>query len=124
MAALAVALGAFGAHGLEGKVSKYALDIYKTAVTYQFYHAIALCITGILYQNFPGKNLLWAGRLFTIGIFLFSFSLYVLSIIKGAVLSGYDWIGMITPFGGISFIAAWILIVVAVAKKDKPVSNY
>jgi uncharacterized membrane protein YgdD (TMEM256/DUF423 family) len=110
---LAVALGAFGAHALQNKVSNYALDIYKTGVTYQFFHALALCITGVLAAYLPGKAIRWAGRFFIIGIILFSFSLYTLAVIKGAVLPGYDWIGMITPFGGVSFLLGWLMLMLS-----------
>lgn len=109
-AMLAVALGAFGAHSLKGNVSAYALDIFTTGVTYQFYHAFALLITGILFEKFNNSKLLWAGRFFLIGIILFSFSLYTLAVIKGAVIPGYDWIGAITPIGGVGFIIGWLLI--------------
>lgn len=121
-AMLAVALGAFGAHTLKGKVSDYALDIFTTGVTYQFYHAIALLITGILFYQFPSNKMRWAGRLFIIGIILFSFSLYTLAGIKGSVTPGYNWVGAITPFGGVSFIAGWLLLLLGcnTVKSAKP----
>lgn len=115
-ALLAVALGAFGAHSLKGKISTYALDIFQTGVTYQFYHALALCITGILFEKFPVNTLRWAGRFFIIGIILFSFSLYTLAAFKAAVQPGGNWIGAITPLGGLSFIAGWLCIMLACKK--------
>lgn len=119
-AMLAVALGAFGAHSLKGNVSAYALDIFTTGVTYQFYHAFALLITGILFEKFNNSKLLWAGRFFLIGIILFSFSLYTLAVIKGAVIPGYDWIGAITPIGGVGYIIGWLLILLGCRSNNNP----
>lgn len=117
-AMLAVALGAFGAHALKGKISTYALDIFQTGVTYQFYHALALCLVGILFERFPTKILQWAGRFFITGIVLFSFSLYILAGFKAAVQPGGNWIGAITPVGGIAFIAGWMCILFACRKSS------
>ncbi|HZK93472.1 MAG TPA: DUF423 domain-containing protein [Prolixibacteraceae bacterium] len=103
---LAVALGAFGAHGLKAIISSEMLEVYKTGVQYQFYHTFALLAVGIL-MNFNQSNALkWSATLFMIGIILFSGSLYVLAI------SGVKGFGIITPFGGITWIAAWILLFV------------
>lgn len=118
-ALLAVALGAFAAHSLKGKISMYALDIFQTGVTYQFYHAFALCITAILFEKFPNNRMRWAGRLFIIGIILFSFSLYALAAFKAAVQPGGNWIGAITPFGGVAFMAGWLMLVLACTKPTK-----
>jgi uncharacterized membrane protein YgdD (TMEM256/DUF423 family) len=108
---LAVALGAFGAHGLEGKLEPKYLEVWKTGVTYQMFHATGLLIIGILSGKLPANSLLsWSGWLMFIGIILFSGSLYVLSVTKIGVL------GAITPLGGLSFLAAWILIVIAAVK--------
>lgn len=115
-ALLAVALGAFGAHSLKGKISTYALDIFQTGVTYQFYHALALCFTGMLFEKFPLKTMQWAGRFFIMGIILFSFSLYTLAAFKAAVQPGGNWIGAITPVGGFSFISGWLCILLAFRK--------
>ncbi len=109
-----VALGAFAAHSLKAKLPAESLQIFETAVRYQFYHVVALLATGILYKEFPFKLLQWAGRLFIAGIILFSDSLYVLSIAKPSTI---NWIGAITPFGGLCFIGGWLLIAVAVIKK-------
>ncbi|MFE8701907.1 DUF423 domain-containing protein [Cytobacillus sp. FJAT-54145] len=108
---LSVALGAFGAHGLEGKVEPKYLDIWKTGVTYQMFHATGLLIIGVLLGKLPTSALLsWSGWLMLIGIILFSGSLYVLTLTKIGVL------GAITPLGGVSFLAAWILIIIAAVK--------
>jgi len=117
--ALSVALGAFAAHSLKNTISDYALSIFETAVRYQFYHVFALLAVGILFKEFPGKLLKWAGGLFISGIVLFSGSLYMLAVVKAAVLPGYNWIGAITPFGGLCFIAGWTCLFIAVSKRRK-----
>ncbi|HSQ44237.1 MAG TPA: DUF423 domain-containing protein [Ginsengibacter sp.] len=117
--ALSVALGAFAAHSLKQHVSDYAVSIFETGVRYQFYHAFALLASGILYKEFPNKFIKWSGKLFIAGIILFSASLYALTFIKAAVLPGYDWIGAITPFGGLCFIAGWLCLFFGIAKNPK-----
>jgi len=119
-AALSVIVGAYTAHKLRGTVSDQAYYIFETAVRYQFYHAIALLFTGILYKQFPFKTTLWAGRFFIIGIFLFCGSLYILGWAKAAVKPGYEWLGPITPFGGLCFILGWVLLFIAFFKKTSP----
>ena len=118
---LSVALGAFAAHALKQKISDYAVNIFETGVRYQFYHAFAIMATGILYKEFTNKFLRWAGILFLIGILLFSGSLYCLMYIKGAVIPGYDWIGAITPIGGLSFIVGWLCLFLGVSIKANKV---
>ena len=108
LGAVTVALGAFGAHGLKDKLNAYTLGIFETAVRYQFYHVFALAAVGILYRDFPNKWMLWAGNLFLIGIILFSGSLYILTWLKASAKEGLDWVGIITPFGGLAFIAGWV----------------
>lgn len=103
---LAVVLGAFGAHGLKAIISPEMLEVYKTGVQYQFYHTFALLAVGILMNFNQSKALKWSATLFIIGMILFSGSLYVLSI------SGIKALGFITPFGGVTWIAAWILLFV------------
>jgi uncharacterized membrane protein YgdD (TMEM256/DUF423 family) len=110
-AMLAVALGAFGAHGLEGKITDKYLEVWKTGVTYQMFHAIGLFVVAFLASRFPQSALINAsGWAMFIGIILFSGSLYVLS------TSGIKVLGAITPFGGVAFIIGWILLVIAAAK--------
>ncbi|HEY5391676.1 MAG TPA: DUF423 domain-containing protein [Hanamia sp.] len=115
--ALSVAIGAFAAHTLKGSISNYALEIFETAVKYQFYHVFGLLAVGILYSQFPTKTMKWAGYLFIAGIILFSGSLYILTYVKAAVLPGYNWVGAITPLGGLCFILGWIFIFVGLSKK-------
>lgn len=115
--ALSVMLGAFAAHGLKQILSLENLEVFETAVRYQVYHVFALLAVGILYKEFPGKLLKWAGSLFIAGIILFSGSLYLLCYVKHNELP-LNWLGAITPFGGASFIAGWVLIFVAFFKKN------
>lgn len=110
---LAVAFGAFGAHALKEKLSEKYLAIWETAVQYQMYHAIGLIVIGILMSSSIIGNvtqLNWAGYFMLAGIVIFSGSLYVLS------LSGIGILGAITPIGGVAFLAAWVLVIVAVVK--------
>ncbi|MEA3321317.1 MAG: DUF423 domain-containing protein [Bacillota bacterium] len=108
---LAVALGAFGAHGLEGKVSERMIEIWKTGVTYQMFHAGGLFVVALLMERFSSTGLLSsAGWSFLIGIVLFSGSLYILT------LSGVKILGAITPLGGVAFLIGWVLIIVAAVK--------
>ncbi|MBU8880994.1 DUF423 domain-containing protein [Bacillus sp. FJAT-29790] len=108
---LSVALGAFGAHGLEKSVEPKYLEIWKTGVNYQMFHAIGLLIIGVLLGKLPASTLLsWSGWCMLIGIILFSGSLYALTLTKVGVL------GAITPLGGISFLAAWVLLIIASVK--------
>lgn len=105
--ALSVAMGAFAAHTLKQNISAHALEIFETGVKYQFYHVFALLVVGILFT--PGNKLLkWSGILFIAGIILFSGSLYILTAIKASAISGFDWVGAITPLGGLCFIAGWL----------------
>lgn len=118
LGALSVAIGAFAAHTLKGTISNDALEIFETAVKYQFYHVFALLAAGIIYKEFPNKYLNWSGKLFIIGIILFSGSLYALTFTKAAALPGLNWIGAITPFGGLCFILGWIFMFVGISKRD------
>ncbi len=106
-AACAVALGAFGAHGLRGTLSPEMLAVFETAVRYQMYHAFGMLIVGLAGRGqFPcqPRSLNAAGSAFLAGTLLFSGSLYALS------LTGIRWLGAITPLGGIAFMAGWILL--------------
>ena len=112
-ALLSVAFGAFGAHLLEGRVADKYLDTWQTAVQYQMFHSIGLMLIAILMSSSligSLSSLNWAGYLMLAGIVIFSGSLYVLS------LSGISILGAITPIGGVAFIAAWIMVIVAAAK--------
>jgi uncharacterized membrane protein YgdD (TMEM256/DUF423 family) len=98
----AVTFGAFGAHALKGKLDAHALEVFETAVQYHFYHSLALLAVGILALSQPHTTILKSsGWLFTIGIVVFSGSLYLLSV------TGIRWLGAITPVGGLAFIGGW-----------------
>ena len=102
-ALIGVAMGAFGAHGLKTVISPELLTVYQTGVTYQMWHALGLIGIALIHQ--PGSRLLhWAGWLMFAGIMLFSGSLYLLALLN------LKWLGMITPFGGVCFLTAWLLI--------------
>lgn len=107
---ISVALGAFGAHGLEGKISEKAIATWDKAVTYQMFHTIALFVTGLLLAKIQSGGMLWAGWMFFIGIILFSGSLYVYS------TTGIKSFAMITPIGGVAFLAGWVLLGYGVMK--------
>ncbi|WP_277586895.1 DUF423 domain-containing protein [Psychrobacillus antarcticus] len=110
---LSVALGAFGAHLLEGKVADKYLATWGTAVQYQMFHALALIAIGILMSSKilgPVSSLNTAGYLLLAGIVIFSGSLYVLS------LTGISILGAITPIGGVAFLAGWVMLIVATVK--------
>ncbi len=115
--ALAVGLGAFAAHSLKGLVSDKAVETFQTGVQYMLYHAVGLVLVGILYKEFPYMLTRVAGRLFALGILLFSFSLLVLAALQGMVQPGYRWVGAITPLGGLCFITGWVLLFIATFKK-------
>jgi uncharacterized membrane protein YgdD (TMEM256/DUF423 family) len=116
LGALSVALGAFAAHGLKKIFTTDNLQVFETAVRYQFYHVFALLAVGILYAAFPGKLMASAGKFFIAGTILFSGSLYLLCYVKYSEMP-LNWIGAITPFGGVCFIAGWLLLFSAVLKK-------
>ena len=115
--ALSVALGAFAAHTLKEKLPADTVAIFETGVRYQFYHAFALLAVGILYEKYAGSLLQWAGNCFQIGIILFSGSLYALTALKATDTIGFSKIGILTPFGGLFFIAGWILMVISFIKR-------
>ena len=103
-----VVLGAFGAHGLKSRISPDSLDIYHTAVLYHFIHAGALfAVSWVSSQNPSGRSSL-AGYAFTLGILLFSGSLYALAV------TGQKWLGAVTPLGGIAFIVGWAVLALGV----------
>jgi uncharacterized membrane protein YgdD (TMEM256/DUF423 family) len=112
---LAVALGAFGAHGLRGMLSSASdgarrLEVWETAARYHLMHALALALVGYLSARGTGSLASIAGYLFLAGIVVFSGSLYALA------LSGMRVLGAITPLGGLCFLAGWVCVVLAAAK--------
>ena len=117
LAAIAVILGAFGAHILKEKLPPELLSTFETGVRYQFYHAVALFIVGILIKDSQNKFFQLAGTCFTIGVVFFSGSLYLISTHEITGLTNYKWAGPITPFGGLCFITGWIFLFFGSRKK-------
>ena len=114
---LGVLIGAFGAHALAATLELHGTRAtYETGVQYQLVHALGLMILGILSAREESSKLVWAGRLMIIGIALFSFSLYVLA------LTGVRILGAITPFGGLCFLVAWILVALWGIEKPQTIS--
>ncbi|MDB5230030.1 MAG: hypothetical protein JWN76_835 [Chitinophagaceae bacterium] len=107
LGAFSVALGAFAAHTLSSNISEQAVTIFETAVRYQFYHAIALMITSLVWKEYRNKWIAAAGTCFIIGIIFFSGSLYILTYKTAVISNGFKWAGPLTPFGGLFFIAGW-----------------
>lgn len=100
---LAVVFGAFGAHLLKGELDPALMEVYQTAVFWHVVHALALLGVAWLDLHLADAKIPWTGALFSVGIVLFSGSLYVLS------LTGLKWMGVVTPVGGLSFLAGWVL---------------
>lgn len=117
LAAIAVILGAFGAHILKEKLSPELLSTFETGVRYQFYHALGLFIVGILIKDSQNKFFQWAGICFTIGVVFFSGSLYLISTHEIIGLINYKWAGPLTPIGGLCFIAGWLFLFFGFRKK-------
>lgn len=110
--ALSVVIGAFGAHALKATLTATGrAEIYELAVRYQFYHSLAIILTGLLMHHYTASALKYAPTLFTAGIIIFSGSLYALS------LSGIGYLGAITPLGGLAFIGGWCCLIAAMLTK-------
>jgi len=109
---LGVALGAFGAHGLEGTLAPDLLRVWNKGVDYQQLHALGLVLIGVLLRMENLRSLRIAGWCLLVGILLFSGSLYALA------LSGIRPLGAITPFGGVSFLVGWALLAIGVLRSE------
>lgn len=99
---LAVSFGAFGAHLLEGNIDDAKLKTWEKAVSYQMFHTVPIILAGLLLTKAQLSSLVWAGWLFVLGTVLFSGSLYLYS------TTGTKFLAMITPFGGITYLVAWV----------------
>ena len=108
--AVAVALGAFAAHGLKSRLSEQLLTVFQTGVTYQFYHTLALLLAGLWLRFAPSPWVAASGIFWALGVVLFSGSLYALA------LTSIKWFGPITPLGGLLFILGWICLLVGAVK--------
>ena len=104
---LAVLLGAFGAHALQAALDAKAFDVFRTAVSYQFYHTFAMALSLLLFEKNNAHHLIKAFWTFAVGVLLFSGSLYLY------VLSGVKFFAMVTPFGGVCFLIGWLLLILA-----------
>lgn len=107
LGALAVGLGAFGAHGLKGRVGPDLLAVFETAARYHLVHALAIVAVAWASERWPGPWSAAAGWLFLAGIALFCGSLYLM------VLTGARWLGAVTPLGGLALIAGWCVLAIA-----------
>jgi len=114
--ALAVILGAFGAHRLRSRLDAYSMGISERAVFYQFFHAMGLLVVSILPRLgavSPAAGS-WVCALLLAGVVIFCGSLYLLA------LTGIRVLGAVTPIGGLSFIGAWVLLAISLLKRAKP----
>ena len=114
---VAVALGAFGAHGLKEIVSPDAVMVFQTGVQYQMYHTLALLVVAIVYERRPNKWIQWAAYLFIFGILFFSGSLYLITSLHASGKVVPTLVGIITPFGGLLFICGWLGFLIGVSGK-------
>ncbi|MCF3111940.1 DUF423 domain-containing protein [Niabella sp. CC-SYL272] len=113
LSGLGVILGAFGAHKLK-QIAPDSVPTFQTGVQYQMYHAIALILVAILFEKYPVKLMSWAGIAFLVGILLFSGSLYALAALKATGKVGLGGLGIVTPIGGLFFIAGWLFFTLSV----------
>ena len=116
LGALAVILGAFGAHGLKQIVPPETVTTFETGVRYHFYHVFALLAAGLIAAQFPSRQILWAARLFMAGMLLFSGSLYLLTYLKATDTVGLSKLGLITPVGGVLLVAGWLFLFLGLLK--------
>jgi uncharacterized membrane protein YgdD (TMEM256/DUF423 family) len=119
--ALAVTLGAFGAHLLKNLLTPSLLEGYQTAVQYQMIHAIGLFVAGFLYKQYHDKKIKTASQLFLFGIIFFSGSIYARVLLSFAGYTSLGLFNLVTPLGGILFILGWMLLVfsITVASNEK-----
>lgn len=117
LSGLAVALGAFGAHGLKKVAAPETVAIYQTGVQYQMYHALALILVGILSERVSGSFITYSGVFFIAGIILFSGSLYLIVSYYAMNKTVPTAIGILTPVGGLLFILGWVCLLAGVLKK-------
>jgi len=117
LGAIAVSLGAFGAHGLKQIVSSADVAVFQTGVQYQMYHTLALMLVAIVYDRLPSKWIMWSGYLFSLGVLFFSGSLYLITALKAAERAVPVIVGILTPLGGLFFIGGWLCFLIGVLKK-------
>ena len=118
LGALSVTFGAFAAHQLKTLLTAETVAVFETGVRYQFYHALALLVLGLNFEKLAAAWVRRAGYFFIAGIVLFSGSLYTITFLKYIENeNAIKYAGIITPFGGLCFIAGWLLVFVATAKR-------
>ena len=117
-AALAVILGAFGAHALKEKLAPEQLQVFETGVRYQMYHALALILLALLFDKLNQPLMNYSGWCFVAGTLFFSGSLYLLASKSILGIENWKFLGPITPLGGLCFIAGWILLIVSIFRKQ------
>jgi len=115
--ALAVGLGAFGAHALEARISQPDAAIYETANKYHFIHALGLLFLSQLVKKMHRKHIKWSGIFLISGIILFSGSLYALALSQAVLGERLSFLGIITPIGGIAFIIGWLILAFSLMSK-------
>ncbi|MCG7855676.1 DUF423 domain-containing protein [Flavihumibacter sediminis] len=118
LGALAVILGAFGAHGLKSLVPPESVSTFETGVRYHMYHVFALLATGLLSIHYPVMAMKRAAQCFLVGMLLFSGSLYLLTLLKATDTVGLSSIGLITPIGGLFLVAGWLFLFWALLKRN------
>jgi uncharacterized membrane protein YgdD (TMEM256/DUF423 family) len=117
LGALSVVLGAFAAHKLKEMVSPDTVVVFETGVRYQFYHVFALLMVALLSQKYSNAWMNRAGNCFIMGIVLFCGSLYLITAMKAAEYVSLKYVGVVTPIGGLFFIAGWICLWIGVTRK-------
>ncbi len=113
----AVMLGAFATHGLKPHLPASRISIFETGIHYQYMHAMGLFVIGLLMQHNKGALLPKAALIMSLGIILFSGSLYLLAARSMLGIESWTWLGPITPLGGLSFMLAWSLVMLAAWRK-------
>ncbi|MFT4204690.1 MAG: DUF423 domain-containing protein [Chitinophagaceae bacterium] len=123
LGAITVALGAYSAHGLKAKVPLPMVEIFQTGVQYQFYHVFALLFASYMYGKYNNNKIYAAIVLFSVGILLFSGSLYALTFVSAYKITGFGWLGPVTPVGGLALIAGWIMLGLGISTSSRKHRN-
>ena len=119
LGALAVILGAFGAHALKPKLTADQLNTFETGIRYHFYHALALLVLAFISMKLQSTLLPYVGYLWITGVVLFSGSIYLLATKAILGISHWNWLGPVTPIGGTLLIIGWILLLISVLIGDR-----
>ncbi|HRF59372.1 MAG TPA: DUF423 domain-containing protein [Fimbriimonadaceae bacterium] len=114
---LAVALGAFGAHALKPRISEAKLALFQTGTHYHLLHAVAILVVAMMAPRIAAGFATWSARCFFWGILLFSGSLYVMAVTQMTTFAA------VTPFGGVCFLAGWLILAIAAVKAHQPEST-